>query len=421
MPYDQTFSTNYGLLVGREFSAAAIARSPWSRFAGFTTDGGKPVSPANQPKSIDKILVQHRELVSNNADTIDVPKFRRLKNLPTSGTAQLEGFEEESKINNLAIPVDLWRHANTRQSSYMENQIFKGSPNDLIKASEPLLKRHYQDVTNYLGPSYALYNGFSKNIYDSNWHNNNSKVLTVGTVGTSHPHIYSANTGKVAYSGGNPGTTGYENTAATDIDAITSAHVLDTQVIDSLATQYDIGLIDPVELEGAEPFRVLLVHPFQLHTLRQDTKFQQAATYSNTFIQSLKKVNPILAGAGHYYNGFMIYEYHGIVFEVSTASSKPVWGPSSVTDLTNFYKQASATKFGALVLGAGAVYRAIGRDVFFEGRSADYKQYKGLSYNAIEGYSRGDFWNRDDGTTGEHIINESSAVLVTYAAAPAFS
>ena len=105
---------------------------------------------------------------------------------------------------------------------------------------------------------------------------------------------------------------------------------------------------------------------------------------------------------------------------MSTVSSKPTWGPTTITDLDSFENYASATAFGAMILGSNALYKAIGSEMKFKYMNKDYGQYQGIAYQILQGYGRADFWNRDDGTAGQYLVNDSSAIVITSAQAPAY-
>ena len=48
----------------------------------------------------------------------------------------------------------------------------------------------------------------------------------------------------------------------------------------------------------------------------------------------------------------------------------------------------------------------------------DYGFIKGLGYQAVEGCSRADYFNQDDGTKGDALVNDGSALLITGATQP---
>jgi len=75
-----------------------------------------------------------------------------------------------------------------------------------------------------------------------------------------------------------------------------------------------------------------------------------------------------------------------------------------------------------MVLGNNALAVVQASGMRFVANSEDYDARKGIGYEVIDGVSRNDFWNRDDGTLGEadKLINQSSAIVATYSPQPSF-
>ena len=64
------------------------------------------------------------------------------------------------------------------------------------------------------------------------------------------------------------------------------------------------------------------------------------------------------------------------------------------------------------------MFKATGQPMEFKKRVDDYDEIMGIAYRTVEGYSRADYWNEDDGTRGQYLKNDGSALLITYAEAP---
>ena len=416
--YEHNFSGNYPKIAAQKMMFEAMKEFFWAPFSKFSTPKESPVNNVNRPQPTNSIIVMQQELNRKQGDMIEIPIFRQMKNLPKTGTKQLEGHEERRAVNFAAIPIMLSRHADNPQNSSMERRSLNEV--DLVETSKPALQRHYVRTEEYLGASYALYHGYSWNIFDSGWYSSQSKIRTNGVTGASHPHIYCAGPGKVEYTGasGYPGTAAYETQIGTDVTAIQATDVLDTGLLQALKADPQIRKIPPIILKDGNVLRLLVVHPWQITTLENDPQFQTIA--SRAMVQQLAKDNPFLVAAKYIYAGFAIYESDTAVFQVNVTGGKPVWGPSTVTDLDSFESYASATKFGAMVLGSNALYKAMGSPMEFKRMTKDYDEYMGISYRIIQGYARSDFWNRDDGSDGEFLVNDNSAIVVTYAESPAF-
>ena len=168
--------------------------------------------------------------------------------------------------------------------------------------------------------------------------------------------------------------------------------------------------------------RGIAAHPFQIAQLEADPNFN--AVQNAAFVQSLATKNPYLYNVKYIYAGFAIFDAGNSVFPVSVSSSVPLWGPSGIatmTDVTDFEDDPSGdTIYGAIIFGANAMFKAIGSNMKFETEKSDYGENIGIAYSIIEGWSRGDYWNEDDGTTGQYLINDSSAIALTMASRPIY-
>ena len=415
--YGHDFSTNYPKIAAQKMMFAAMKDFFWAPFAKFNTKDNRPVNPRNKPMPTNSIIVVQNELKKKKGDLVEIPIHRQLKNLPKTGTKQLEGLEERPTANVAAIPVMLQRHAENPRNNDMEAQVTNEI--DFVKHAKPALQNHYARSEEYLGASYALYHGYSWNIFDSGWYASNGKIRDVGNTGVSHPHVYVAGSGKVSYGVSSyPGTASYEAQIATDMAGLGASDVLDCGLLQALKADPQIRKIPKIIVKNGNPLWLLVVHPWQIVSLENDPQFQTIVSRAN--VQQLAKDNPFLAGCKYIYAGFAIFESDTAVFQVSTVNSKPTWGPTTVTDLDSFENYASATAFGAMILGSNALYKAIGSEMKFKYMSKDYGQYQGIAYQILQGYGRADFWNRDDGTAGQYLVNDSSAIVITSAQAPAY-
>ena len=119
------------------------------------------------------------------------------------------------------------------------------------------------------------------------------------------------------------------------------------------------------------------------------------------------------------WGGFAIYVADSAVFPVSNVSDLPVYGPTgTITGLADFRSFSSYTVFAGAIIGSNALFKGTGQAMQFKQRVDDYEELKGIAYRTVEGYSRGDYWNEDDGTRGDALINDGSVLFFTYAKAP---
>lgn len=411
--YSHSFSGNHPKALARKMMFESLKRFFWGKFAKFNTPDGKPVKPGTEPNTISSPIVMQNELQRMGGDILEIPIHRNLSNLPTVGNDQMEGHEEEPKVNFAKVPIDIMRHAEKPQDGSMSTQ--RNKELRLLENTRPALLRHYARAEEYLGASYALYKGYSYNILQGG---NFSSDSYIGSSYTDHPHIYAAGDGKVSYSGGYPGTSGYQTAVGTAISGLGASDVFDTGFLQALKADPQIQRITPIIMNDGNALRLIVAHPWQIASLEADSNFQ--STINSAMAQQYAKNNPLLVGCKYIYAGFAIFESDTAVWPVSQSAGIPVYGYSSLSSLNTFEDYSSYTAFGAFVLGDNALFKAIGSGMEFKKREADYGELIGIAYRIIQGYARGDYWNRDDGTTGQYINNDGSALLLTYAAAPSY-
>jgi len=409
--YGHTFSGNFPKVMFRKAFLQAVKAGFWGKFGKFTTPNMKPVSPKNTPNPVSAPIVIQHELEKQKGDMLEIPIHRNLNDLPRLGDQQAKDHEERQTVNFAHVPIELWRHGALPvdgSMSKLRNEV------DLVKFAKPALQNHYVRTSEYLGATYSLLYGYSYNTITSGAF----AAETYHGISTLHPHIFTAGSGKVGYGSGYPGNAGYETLVATDVAAVGAADVFDTNFLDALKADDTIQKIKPIVMNDGNPMRLLVIHPYQAYTLSQDTKFRELV--ASTMAQAYAKDNPLLIGCKYVYEGFAIFVSDTAVQQCSSDGTTATFGPSTITNLDSFESYTSATMFAAFVIGDNALFKGIGGSYEYRKRTDDYGEVEGIIWRAIEGYSRADFWNRDDGTTGQYLINESSAILVTAGAAPPY-
>lgn len=408
----RSFSGNQALIMASKMKYEVLRQFFWGQFAKFNTPGGIPAKPGNIPKATDSPIVMQSELQREQGDVMKIPLMRALRGKPTVGLDQMAGFEERMKVNHAQIPIDILRHAVLTQEGPMMTQTTKDYK--ILQRAKPLLRRHYGEVLELYQISHAFYNGFSRNILESKntrWsgHDSIKKV--------SHPHIFIAGQGKVSYGVSSyPSTSAYETVIGTALGSVAPSHVFDTNFLSGLKAHQQILKIAPIIMSDGNKYRLIVAHPYQIADLEADANFRQVA--SSAFVQQMAKKNPLLAGCRYHYAGFFIFESETAVWPVAVSAGVPVYGPTTLTDLDSYTEYTSDVMFCAIVLGSNAMFRGIGSSIQFIGRVDDYDAIKGIAYQTLEGASRADYFNDDDGTRGQYVKNDGSAVAITYAAEP---
>jgi len=416
--FTRSFSGNYPLVLAKKMEFESLKQMLWGKWAGFTTPGGKPVKAGTVPAPVESPIIIQNELGGKSGDLIEIPLHRNLKNLWRIGKEQMKEHEEEPKVNFFQVPVELLRHAEKPQESSIDTQVNKDL--QLLKNTKPALQRHYARAMNYLMCSFGLYYGYSWNVLASARWSGDSKIAA-----THHPHVFVAGRGKVSYSTyGYPGNAAYNQGIATEMGFVGAGDVFDTGFLNGLKADPKIQKISPIIMKDGNALRLIVAHGWQIKDLEADATFR--STVATAMAQSYAKDNPFLVGAKYIWSGFAIFESDTAVWPVRVARSLPQFGPSTVQvatatgDLDSFEDYSSDTMFAAIILGAGALYLANADRLGYKKRVDDYDELIGIAYRRIAGAARADAWNRDDGTTGQYVVNESSAIAITYAAAPSF-
>lgn len=392
----------------------------WGPFIGKTTPDGmmiKPLETSAQP--VENPIAMHRQLITKMGDTLQIPTIRQLKGMPKRGNEQLKDQEERFFANHMEVPVDTMRHAALPYEGKIMRQTTKEL--DLVNKASMGLKGHFSRCMEYLGPSYALYYGYSHNILAGNprW-SSHSYIKTI-----SHPHIFAPGIsgGKVAYTTGNPSSAGYETDVENAVANISSSDIITAATLRALTKQPQIRRIKPLIMKNGKKLRCIVLHPFQLATLEEDSEFNQNTASMNASI--LAKDNPLLFAASYVYGGWAIFQSDTAVWPARVTSGTVEFGPTLINttsyagNLDTFEDYANDTVFAGLILGANAVGMGVASGMEFVRRMDDYDHLHGLGWDMILGFSRGDSWNRDDGTLGDTIINDGSALLLSYAPQPA--
>lgn len=409
--YGHAFSGNFPKVMFRKAWLQSIKSGFWGRFGKFSTPYEKPVAKGNMPNPVNSPVVFQHELEKAGGDMLEIPCLRNLNDIPRLGNEQMKDHEERMKVNFVHIPIELWRHGALPVDGSMSK---RRNEVDLVKWAKPSLQNHYVRTNDYLGASYAMYYGYSYNTITSGAFS----AETYHGQSTLHPHIFCAGSGKVSYDGDYPGNSGYESDVAEAVAALGASDVFDTKFLDSLKAEDVVERINPIVMHDGNEMRLIVVHPYQIYTLTQDTKFRELV--SRTMAQDYAKNNPLLVGCKYIYEGFAIFVNPVSVFQVSSDGTTATFGPSTVTNLDSFESYSSATAFAAMLLGDNALFKGTGEQYEYRKRTDDYGEVEGIIWRAVEGWSRGDFWNRDDGDTGQYLINEGSAILITQASKPSY-
>lgn len=411
--FSHDFSANYPRVQAKRAMFQALNYMFWGKFMKYNTGDKKAVTPHGSIKPArisNAVIVVQRELERLAGTKIEIPTFRQLKEIGKKGNEQLSGLGEKRKINFAGVWINEMRHAEVVKEGNMMAQITKkyGIPG----SSKLALMMHWARRSAFMEIPYAFYKGLSYSVLeDTEIFANDANVAA-----RSHPHIYTVGGEKVSYTAGYPGNAGYEASVATAFDAIGAGNVLGASVLKGLNAEYQIRRIPYLTTKNGMSYRILVVDPYGMAALRNDPDIK--AMVNSVFVQNLAKENPMLTGMQLFYEGWAIFDGGNSVYPIGTSANLPTYGPETITDLDSYNDYSAYYKYGAMILGDNALFRATGWDMKWTGESRDHDHIEEVGYSIGDGFSRNDSWNRDDGTTGQYVINDNSALLGYYATKP---
>lgn len=422
---DTTFtvdmSANYPKVKKQSFDMMihALDFLVWGKWRKFNTFDKKPIVPNGTLKA-QKVenspIVVHRELQREKGSKLEIPIFRDLVNIGVKGNEQVSGTGESRKINFAHAYINEMRAAEKVKEGQLAAHIL--SNYGIPESSKMMLQRQFARRLNFLEIPYAMYMGLNFSVLTDTEVFANDANVTVH----SHPNFYVAGQGKVGTSGGYPGTAGYEASVATAIDALGANHVMSGGFLKTLNSEDQIRRIPYLYTKFGRPFRILLLDKYGMAALRNDADVK--ALSNAALVQSMVGENPMMTGMEIFYEGWACFDGGNAIYPLQTASSLPLYGPTATkdtfTNLDDFNDVSAYTKWGGIILGDNALVEATGWDLKFTNEQRDHGDIEEVAYNIGWGMARPDYWNRDDGSTGQYVKNDTSAIVAYTAQKPTY-
>jgi len=211
------------------------------------------------------LIVRYDDLSKKEGDRIKIPIVKSLTGQGVSGTATLEGNEEDIKTAEFPLVIDFIRHA-----VVVNKKEIQTTPYDMLTTGKNLLK---------------------------NWALEKIERMMFANA--------SANNDIVLYGGD-----------ATTIDEIDATDVLSTAVISKAKAKIKASRkCAPVRVEGSN-YYVMFIDSFQAYALKQDPAWKEAQREANL----RGKDNPIFSGALGIWDGVILYESDYLVSGTNTGS-----------------------------------------------------------------------------------------------------
>lgn len=257
--YRQQWKRNsFGLWVAPEFVKA-------------TRDTSDTVVPGanGEPRFTGAPIEVFRQFVKNGKTVLDIPVRVRLTGQPVYGDKALKGTEESAKIVYRTVKINITRKAYNRPTG-MSAQITLPYLENLITEASQYLTDWWNDyhpgnfiATQTMGASLDLLAPTA------------SGGRGVGIV--SHPHFYGLGQGKVAYTGGRPGTAGYEAAVEAVVNAasVVGTHGVTVEKIGALVLEAQRQRIQPVVMKAGFKRFPIWLSDAQWQQLQNSTDFKE--------------------------------------------------------------------------------------------------------------------------------------------------
>ncbi|GEM_PF-3751943 len=363
---------------------------------------------------------------------MEIPFISRLKELPGAlGNAPLKGTEETDQYSFLTVPINRWRKSYAPPMG-MQRQATKSWRAYLWERARPKLTQYIQDFmpSNYLS---ALHFGASREIVAP------TTAQGRGITPISHPNMFGAGVGQVSYSGGRPGSAGYETSVETMINTVNSTA---TQFKMSVGALRDfIQSLPELKLKPLSSKKGRPLYPvFMLPTVF--TQIRASDDYK-AYVQSLRGMvmdeHPLAHLGEAIIDGALIitditlwYAYSAAMgVDSGIAAAAPEYGPrpTAAERVRGFKTGNTIDRLDngnvacTFALGETALLMATGEEVTFHEQIEDYDGVQGTGIDTIKSVVRGETFNKlglitlPDGTVlakDAFHQNTGSAMMLSY-------
>lgn len=339
---------------------------------------------------------------------LDIPMILPLRKKAIYGDKNAEGQEEDRDWVYLRSIINQVRKAAKTRDGMMGElalhpklvaRIWKNMKDEFVDYN-----RRWQGYA----PYDAAYRGHSDNILAPKADGGLGHVI----LQASHPNFYVAGQGKVTWS---DTAATYESNVATALDNLTSADVMNTQVIRNAKLLGGRHRITPVMVAGKKVTGVMVINDAQASQLFDDDLFTKVAV---ALVQKNGEDSPFLTGEVYLWEGVLLLvdmnnpgiwtngdsSYDSTRGTINYGVDNPMDNPIMETD------RKLAIYFGASFILCGHTV-----PLGFKNRSDDYDNVRGEASYTVVGYNRADRYDNDGFLgTGKFIENTSSLAIATY-------
>lgn len=349
-----------------------------------------------------------------NSDNMLIPFEKDLIGAPVFGDTVAKGTGEDQDFRWLRSYINQIRKVVKAQSGAMSD--FRARKLKLIENAKPKLVKWWSKYINQ-DIFRSFYEGLGSNLSGSKDYD------ALGVYRRYHPNAYCNDGGVLT-------VVGTEKQFSTAAQLDTAVGVTDTgltvSIIRSLAVKCLQLKIDKIVGKKGYKFWVLVVHPNQLKTLKNDTDYEAA---TNSAFSTHKGDHPMLNGAVCEIEGFAIFSDIVGIRGWDDATGR-FFGDDDTNPIDSMFEPTAITdNFCALVFGNQAIGFGVVESLSFGDEVDDFANVKEVAGIMIYGANRADFVTEAlaietsggmffKNTTGGVVadtacINDSSLMLMT--------
>ena len=393
---------------------------------GFITAGGRgeevgtpgPATPNFTGAPVDVF----EQFVKQGKTDMDIPVRCRLTGDPVYGDQTLEGTGEGAVVVFRSVAINITRKAYTPPTG-MSKQITKPYAESLITDADAQLRTWLNDMLpgNFI---LALCAGGSLDLL--------APVVMGGRAQSyvSHPNLVVAGNGKVAYTGGRPGTAGYETAVEAALNGLTDTAncYFSVALVRNLAFEAARAKIAKIVMKNGYSFYPIFCSDAQFIQLQLDPEFKD---FYKRLPEGLSG-HPLATGARAEIAGCVIYPDMMLFGARTNATDANVtagtveYGPAPTAA-----QRAKGRKIGttinnldtsnlkiAILLGQSALSVGVGQKPQFTELVEDHGAKVEIGINMIQSIVRNDIYDHDGKvaglTAGQFYENTSSLAIATY-------
>ena len=239
-------------------------------------------------KFIGSVITRLNDLEKNAGDKITHGLRMKIRGAGVTGDGTLEGNEEALTYYDDAVLIDQLRHAVRSKGKASEQRV----PYDMRATAREALATWWAERFDEL---LFVYLSGARGV-------DTTLTLPLGFTSFAGNSLNAPDAAHIQYAGGLAKAT------------ITSASIFTLSEIDSLVEKAETvdPMIQPIMVGGEKKY-VLLLHPYQVTDLRQNTNTGQWVDIQKAAAASQGSGNPIFTGALGEYNGVVMHSHRNVV------------------------------------------------------------------------------------------------------------